>query len=126
VREDPEVTARMVTGPELAEYLSGYLRQVVEAIPFFPGLQPVEEFVGHGVDEIAERASHAVPRDLFMEPAIAKFFMNPGDSQEVTVSGYLEPGQTGMFAIETSTPEGSVISEVIELQADDEGRIYEL
>lgn len=126
VREDPEVSARIITGPELADYLAGYLDHIVEQVSERTSID--RERIQDDIFEYLGRASNAVPNDLVMvdPPVFDNVALEPGQPRTLTVVGHLEPGQSGMLAIETTTREGRVMSDVLELVADDQGQIYDL
>jgi len=125
VRVDPEVSVRIVTGPELGDYLADYLGYVLERAS--GGAFIDREGAQRDISEYVGRASNAVLHDLTMDPSVFDHVaMEPGQPRDLTVVGHLEPGQSGMLAIETTTDEGRVMSDVLEVAADEQGQIYDL
>jgi hypothetical protein len=122
VRDDPVVSARVVTGSELAKYLAGYLPHVVESSAFaIPGNR---DAIQDGIDQIVSEVAEAGPDGFSMDPAIENVTMEPGERQTITVRGGLSPERRAVMAIETSTADGEVMSDLLELTADEEGRIF--
>jgi hypothetical protein len=135
VREDPVVSARLLTGTDLAEYLSDYLFSLVHAEQY--------EYAGGQSDEAESPTSplgdidnllwrtigniQSEPADVLqMESDRQEITLKPDDEAELTISGSLGPSNRVTYAVEARTEGGAVVSDIVELRSDDEGRIFEI
>jgi hypothetical protein len=117
IREDPLVNVRVVTGDALAEYLNGYLRQMLESYQA-DSLSDLSIFL--------RSVAAATPIDIEQSPSISDVEMQPGQSIEMSLTVFMSPETTTMYALEVLTESGSVMSDVIEIHTDANGQSYEL
>jgi len=129
VREDPKVSVRLLAGDDLAAYLSDYLLSLlsVEEYAYAAG-EPLSIY-GDDIDQIVSRSIDelsAKPDYLELDGSYEDIDLGAEDTLELTISGKLDRSSAITFALEARTESGSVVSDIVELRSDDEGRIFEV
>lgn len=126
VRDDPRVSVRLLTGSDLANYLAEYLPPIIERTSLRIGglREPEPEPEPEGIlSEFLGYVSEAVPEALGVEPPIDELELE--DAMDIRITGEIRPGRSALLAVQTTTPAGSVMSDVVELFADEQGQIFE-
>jgi hypothetical protein len=116
VREDPVVNLRPVVGEDLGNYVREYIPSIFEGTPV---KVPEEE-----VSELARTAGAGSPIEVQFYPNPIDRNLEPGESLDFDVSIIVQPSSTSMVALRATTKAGDVLTDILEIGADNEGRTY--